>query len=341
MDDYKNLVATVSKASKADAEKGRAIKRQRVGFDALINARIKLQKGAAAVSNFADVEDGAAAVNPDSLKSVETAAVSLWNTIESLRYALLDAQTQPQSESGDESRKRKREDVPSSNTDVSAIWDRMEDLESQALPHRRAVLEKWSLRTKAAQMTLPNARGKLLNTSNQQTLSGMLDAYVASENKSHYDHHDDSAEEAKNTLIPQVYDDSKFYQTLLRDLVEERMTSSNGLNGTAGVENLTSQLSSRFSLAPKTNVAGMRKDKIKRAVDTKASKGRKMKFTVHEKLQNFMAPEDRTTWDERARREFFASLFGQSTGRMLGEEEEDSESEEENVEEEGLRLFRN
>lgn len=335
MDDYKSLVATVSKASKADAEKGRAIKRQRVGFDALINARIKLQKGVAAVSNFANVETGAATLNPDSLKSVKTAAVSLWNTIESLRYALLDAQTQSQPES----KKRKREEA-SLDTDASALWDRMEDLESQSLPHRRAVLEKWSLKTKATQMTMPNSRGKLLNTSDQQTLSGMLDAYVASENKAHHDNRDPPSEETKNVIVPQVYDDSKFYQTLLRDLVEERMAASNGLNGTAGVENLTSQLSSRFSLASKTNAAGMRKDKVKRAVDTKASKGRKMRFTVHEKLQNFMAPEDRTSWDERARREFFASMLGQNTGRMLGEED-DSESEAENVEEEGLRLFRN
>ncbi|EGD86686.2 protein bfr2 [Trichophyton rubrum CBS 118892] len=67
---------------------------------------------------------------------------------------------------------------------------------------------------------------------------------------------------------------------------------------------------------------GMRKDKVKRTVDTKASKGRKMKYNVHEKLQNFMAPEDRGSWSNRARDEFFASLLGRSVNNVLGEDED-------------------
>ena len=55
-------------------------------------------------------------------------------------------------------------------------------------------------------------------------------------------------------------------------------------------------------------------------VDTKASKGRKMRYTVHEKLQNFMAPEDRGTWGERQRDELFGGLFGRRVG--LGEDED-------------------
>jgi len=54
-------------------------------------------------------------------------------------------------------------------------------------------------------------------------------------------------------------------------------------------------------------------------VDTKASKGRKMRYTVHEKLQNFMAPDDRGRWGERQRNELFASLLGRRVG--LGEDE--------------------
>jgi len=39
---------------------------------------------------------------------------------------------------------------------------------------------------------------------------------------------------------------------------------------------------------------------------------------VHEKLQNFCAPEDRTTKTDEAVREFFGSLFG--ANRLLGED---------------------
>lgn len=61
--------------------------------------------------------------------------------------------------------------------------------------------------------------------------------------------------------------------------------------------------------------------KTRKNVDTKASKGRKMRFTVHEKLQNFMAPEDRTSWRPEAIDLFFGNLLGQKMN--LGEEEDD------------------
>ena len=111
---------------------------------------------------------------------------------------------------------------------------------------------------------------------------------------------------------------------------------------TNGLDTLHIQLPSRLSLHP---VTGMRNDKNKRrgAVDTRATKGRKMKYDVHEKLQNFMAPEDRGTWTTRARDEFFASLLGRTASGLLGEDDEEAsaaEESDEDREEGGLRLFR-
>lgn len=54
----------------------------------------------------------------------------------------------------------------------------------------------------------------------------------------------------------------------------------------------------------------MRTQKIKKKVDTKASKGRKLRYTVHEKIQNFMAPIPGEIWHEEQTDELFASLFG-------------------------------
>jgi protein AATF/BFR2 len=74
-------------------------------------------------------------------------------------------------------------------------------------------------------------------------------------------------------------------------------------------------------------------------VDTKASKGRRLRYTVQEKLQNFMAPEDRGEWGERQRDELFGSMFGQKM--RLGEEDVESEVESEaDAAEAGLTLFR-
>jgi protein AATF/BFR2 len=76
-------------------------------------------------------------------------------------------------------------------------------------------------------------------------------------------------------------------------------------------------------------------------VDTRASKGRKLRYTIHEKLQNFMAPEDRGAWGERQADELFGSLFGRRMG--LGEEmEKDDEDmgDEEDLAEQSLLLFK-
>ena len=68
-----------------------------------------------------------------------------------------------------------------------------------------------------------------------------------------------------------------------------------------------------------------------------------MRFNVHEKLQNFMAPEDRRTWEESAIDRLFGTLFGQ---RMVLDEDVDGEEDGSDQEmggvefDEGLRLFR-
>lgn len=60
----------------------------------------------------------------------------------------------------------------------------------------------------------------------------------------------------------------------------------------------------------------MRPPKQKKVVDTKASKGRKLRYEVHEKLQNFMVPIPAqvmfgaVAWGEQQTDELFASLLG-------------------------------
>ena len=49
-------------------------------------------------------------------------------------------------------------------------------------------------------------------------------------------------------------------------------------------------------------------------VDVKASKGRRLRYTIHEKIQDFMAPVAEKKlgwWEERQIRELFGSLLGQ------------------------------
>jgi protein AATF/BFR2 len=344
--DQKTIAATISQAAKADAAKGKAVKEQRTTFDALLNSRIKLQKGLGAVNEMVGVvgeeeseegENGEEKSNSEAIKSAENAALALWSTLEELRIALADAHSK------DGAKKRKRQDPITNSTSTTSLWERMSNLESESLLHRRAVLDKWSSKVRGTATSLPNARGKLLGSaSGTQSITAVLDAHVATEIG------DRANKRARQTTVSNgstssglpepVYDDTVFYQSLLRDLVEQRMSSSDAMTG--GLDTLH-QLPSRLPIHP---ITGMRNDKNrKEGVDTRASKGRKMRFNVHEKLQNFMAPEDRGSWTIRARDEFFASLLGKSASGLLGEGDEsasDAESDEDR-EEGGLRLFRN
>jgi len=50
---------------------------------------------------------------------------------------------------------------------------------------------------------------------------------------------------------------------------------------------------------------------MKKVVETKASKGRKLRYEIHEKLQNFMVPVPvRGAWHDEQIDELFASFMG-------------------------------
>jgi len=94
---------------------------------------------------------------------------------------------------------------------------------------------------------------------------------------------------------PEIYDDDDFYHQLLRDLIEYK--SSDVTNPI--------QLSKQW-----IQLQNMRK-KIKRKIDTRATKGRRVRYNVHNKLVNFMAPITMyDTWTDNAKNELYNSLFG-------------------------------
>ncbi|PQE27664.1 transcription factor AATF Che-1 protein [Rutstroemia sp. NJR-2017a BBW] len=326
-EEQKTVVATISQAAKADADKGNAVKQQRKAFDSLLNVRIRLQKTLVATNSLPVAEDKDkvdAEGNP--FQAAEEAALKLWNTIDSLRHDLTKATSTAKT-----GQKRKR-DIDSS-TPSSTIWDRMQATELTVLNNRQTVLEKWSSKVRAT-TAVPVSR-KLNPTAPQQSITSLLHDTLAT-SSSHLISRTRVPRSCapiqarqKLSIAPSIFDDADFYQLLLKELLDQRMVDSSNANN---------------STAPTAikQWTAVKEAKTRKNVDTKASKGRKMRFTVHEKLQNFMAPEDRNGWEESARDRFFATLLGRKMD--LGEEEgAGSDRDEEdggNMEEEGLMLFR-
>ncbi|OAL36670.1 hypothetical protein AYO20_04002 [Fonsecaea nubica] len=312
------LASALSAGAAADVKKGQAVKQQRQTFDRLLDARIKLQKGIAAMNDLpsplADEEEVKTAA-----KQAEDAALALWSTVDSIRIAILSAREGPLSSSDDrpekKTLKRKRPLNPTRTTPLPELWEHYTLLEADAHAHRRSVIDKWHAKTQP--VVDPAPRSKLLRASHQSTttsrLTDVLDTYLATE----------SSKLVAQSFSPatQTYDDGPFYQSLLRDLIASR-SGAILTDGPAGMSVLPTKL----------HVSG---SKHKR-VDTKASKGRKVRYTVHEKLENFMAPEDRSTWTEPARDEFFGSLLGKVGA--LDERERDSVKDDNTGGVDGLRV---
>ncbi|MCJ1337989.1 rRNA-processing protein bfr2 [Bachmanniomyces sp. S44760] len=355
-EEQKSVVATISQATKADAEKGTAVRQQRSTFDALLNTRIRLQKSLVATNSISGHEgDSRASINNEAIQAAETAALTLWNNLNTLRSGISPKPTSAPSNP------KKRPFSATISTASSLLWDNMTAHEGTHLPLRRNTLNKWSEKVHIAS-TLPT-HNKLTNQPTHQSLTSVLDAQLsppnldrliqptktprscapiqaaASQSKSSTTTNTTTTKiQPPNPPPSQIYDDADFYTLLLRELVDQRISDPNP----------KPHPSSTIHPLPLQNLTltAHREAKSHRQVDTKASKGRKMRYTVHEKLMDFMAPDDRLlTWGGRQVDELFGGLLGRRRVE-IGEGEEEGEGEGERNgdgdggEEEGLRLFR-
>ncbi|KAF2765905.1 TRAUB-domain-containing protein, partial [Teratosphaeria nubilosa] len=286
--------ASLSEANKADAEKGRAVKQQRKAFNLLLGTRMKLQKALIGVNTVAglpedDLRDQRDEAN-DAIEAAETAAFNLWSSLNNFREEILQAKT---------GTKRKRTTF-TIDTSTEKLWSHMQSQESDSIEKRNATLARWSAKTRneAAKPQVSQ-----LKTTAESTIMDVIREQMTN-----------SERLVKRARTPRscaplqlskrieedsrIYDDADFYGLMLKELLEQKSADS------VSASNINIDVSFQMR----------REAKTKKNVDTKASKGRKLRYTVHEKLQNFMAPEDRRTWGERQTDELFGSLFGQKLG---------------------------
>jgi len=328
-----HLASGLSKAANDDVNKGQAVQRQNQTFDRLLDGRMKIQKGLTASEELA-AQQNTASFTSDAdaaIQDARDAALRLFNTIGSFRDSIAEAGA---SESG--ARKRKRPSHADDADDLDSVWKCLKELEAESLPARQMTINRWSAKAKQADPAR-NVKSKFLDSSHDDRLTAVLDTFVINEQekffRSHHTEGQEDEESAGANSLP-AYDDSVFYQSLLRDLITARSAAS------------ASDISAS-TLPPRLHPSGNSQNK--KAIDTKASKGRKIRYTVHDKLQNFMASEgdvgrDTAMWTDRGKSEFFGSLLGQD--RVLREEDEDGDMVDgedmngDGAEVEALRLFR-
>jgi protein AATF/BFR2 len=167
---------------------------------------------------------------------------------------------------------------------------------------RNQALQKWHDRTK----NLKDSKNPLTNlnimTKIENALLGKNEIIKKSQIfRGDYEiyglHNALDKESTEEVHLPEIYDDSDFYHQLLRELIEHK--SNSGENET--------EITQKFIELQKV------RSKMKKKVETRASKGRKIRYNVHNKLVNFMPSRDNSEWTEEAKTELFSSLFGSLT----------------------------
>jgi protein AATF/BFR2 len=312
------VIAAISQAAKDDADKGNAVIEQRKTFDSLLNVRIALQKALIATNSLGATQENHSEVSlNEPYQAAEDAALKLWNTLDRIRHEFIQA-------CGTSTAGQKRKRDIDKSTSSSTIWGRMQDSEVASMDNRRRILEKWWGKVKGS---TPSG-GKLIIAVPQQNITSAIQEQLSKpgllENTKRPRSCAPIQERQKIADDPQIYDDTSFYKLLLNQLVEQRKMDSGPTS--RGASGTISQWA-------------IREAKMRKNVDTKASKGRKLRYTVHEKLQNFMAPEATGGWEQEAIDRFFGTLLGQ-TMTLKEDGMEVDEKDDISPEEAGLKLFR-
>ncbi|XP_020810437.1 protein Aatf [Drosophila serrata] len=166
----------------------------------------------------------------------------------------------------------------------------------QMTSYRNEVLLKWDDRTK---LLTPGAGVKRKSVQEDYDIIKKIESalghrqVLVEKSQTIKSNQPDQPENEPPKRLTHIYDDSDFYHQQLRELIEYKASTSSNM----------SEITKQFVELQKL------RQKMKKKVDTRASKGRKLRYVVHNKLINFMAPNEVGDWTESSKSELYKSLF--------------------------------
>ncbi|KAK4684694.1 protein AATF/BFR2, partial [Tremellales sp. Uapishka_1] len=271
-------LASIRDSRQKDIEKGQAIRRQKNLFESLITLRITFQK---AITSSSTLPNPLPADSTDQLDTKRDQVLASLADLNERLFVLREGLKLPGVGEGAETKKRKRQegDELEESYWATAARDSLE-LVDRSHDHLLPILSKWSTKIQAATLatgTKPGSSKFIQSTK----ATGVLEAIEAGLI---------SRKDAGKTLVES---EEAGYRALLREVIESR-------TGGAGVD-----------------LTHLRKEKKKkREAERGGSKGRKLRYTVHEKAQNFVVPIPLAQgWHEEQIDELFGSLFGGAGGQ--------------------------
>ncbi|XP_037626965.1 protein AATF isoform X3 [Sebastes umbrosus] len=331
-----------------EVEKGKAVKGQLALWDQLLEGRIKLQKALVTANQlpqpqtFPEFKRKGGAELAGELKNTHKALKALQRSLLELHDQLLDQNADTRAVArgktdarGEDEEINSDEDEEGAVPEVGALKRKLEMAEypdfmakrfAAFQPYRNATLQKWhdktrltmgksskgfgafdrNILTQVEQVLMDNERlvRRTQTRRSEYRVLGKKEASAVPSETVHTEEEEEVEQQLKaNThlkdLDEDIFDDDDFYHQMLRELIE-RKTSASDPND-------------QVAMGRQWLAIQKLRSKIKKKVDTKASKGRKVRFQIHSKLVNFMAPIDHSSVSDEARSELYRGLFGQNS----------------------------
>lgn len=331
-----------------EVEKGKAVKNQLALWDQVLEGRIRIQKALVTANQlpqpqtFPDFKRSGGEKFASELKNAHKALKALQRSLLDLQDQLLfqkeetraialektEAQSKDMEiksdDSQDEGELGQEASLPKRKLEMAEYPDFMAKRFAAFQPYQNATLQKWhdktrltagkggkgfgafdrNILTQVEQVLLDRDR-LVRRTQTQRSEYRILGKREAPALTSEIFTEGEEAERQLEAnahlkdLDEDIFDDDDFYHQLLRELIEHKTTAVDPNDQVAmGRQWLTIQ---------------KLRSRIRKKVDTKASKGRKVKFQIHNKLVNFMAPVDHSTLSDKGRTELYRGLFGQTS----------------------------
>ena len=249
---------------------------QAKAWDNLVKIRLSLQKPLE-LGNELPVQTGSS----DERKLCST---YIRKSLSSLERIVVD-----QLPATDKSRKRARIEEVKNFKDLNSeeIWNHLNDTHKTLQPQWKAVTDKWHARLNFGSEQA-KSKLKVLNYS----MWDQIDNIITDENKfiektyglyqdskrhdKESNNHDNNNENSKLYDF-EVYDDNAFYSSLLKNYINSNTEITNNSDYVLNADELK-------------ELRKYKKNPNGKNVDRKASKGRKIRYVPHVKLQNFMFP---------------------------------------------------
>ncbi|CAF3311963.1 unnamed protein product [Rotaria socialis] len=311
--------STNSHESKLDTEKQKAdaLKKQIALWDSFLELRIKLQR-ATITCNCLPIST---VPDDDELREVMDENAKLFRKTLALLLAIENRRSNKRArdhdDDDDDGEEESKEKNNSSETTeifktISKRLKRGEHVVDEELtksyehfvPERDAVIQKWFERTRVFTKQNKNNAVEQSPLVQIKEIMSLPDRLIKRTQTSRIDYdlicppsspnHHETSTDLTTKINTELFDDGDFYHQLLREFIERKTSSITD----------PEQISKHWAQLRKLRT------KLKKNIDTKASKDRKIRYNIHKKLINYMAPIDRRSFTDEAQTDLFSSLFG-------------------------------